>query len=189
MKFLLPFLLLSTLLPATGQREVSKILGRGLLAIVAGPSRIAEPDQSFAIDAIADSLTEHITFRPEGTAAATCDATGKDKIEWVGMVVKSIQEQPLTDADELNGITKRYFAKLSCRAHRAWDFKKNFWGEWQHRNHSLFPQGITLLSHGGKITAIPAPELRYFSPAPGPSLSGNQARSKRNALPRGMTAE
>ncbi len=184
-----PFLcLLFSMSIVSAQGDAGKLLGKGLLQAVAGLTPVPEQDNAEVLNATALLLMKHVTFRPDGTAASIFTLTGRQHVEWKGLVVKHITKVSLTEADRLNGIGKRYRVAFGCDAHRSWDSKKNAWGEWLPIGNVLFPSGITLDWKGQKWTADPSSRLNHFTPGPGPSISDGKGQKPQAAgLPAGMT--
>ena len=132
-------------------------------------------------------LSKHLTFRPDGTTSAVCIPSGRQQVEWKKFVVRSIQAQQVTEADRLNGISKRCVVCFSCDAHRSWESKKNEWGQWYPIGYMLFPGAINIEWKGGKWVAIETDQLKYFSPGPGQSVIAPKPGGNSQGLPPGMT--
>ncbi len=185
MRFSLVTLLMVTI--ASAQTDVGKILAQGLQSAITGLAPVPAKDQSDVLAVTTELLVKHVTFRPDGTQSAICTASGRQLAEWKGLVVRSITGQSVTEADRLNGISKRYLVGLSCDAHRTWDKKKNAWGQWYAIGNVIFPSAITVEWKGGKWVAVESDMMKHFIPGPGPSISDPKSGPKSNGLPPGMT--
>lgn len=179
------FLILAPL--ASAQNNVSKMLEQGLKDAVMTLTPVPAAEQQEVLSAAASLLAKHLTFRPDGTASATYHARSAWPVEWRKLVVRSINKQPVTDADRLNGITRRYLAILSCEACRDWKPGTTNWSEWRTTGFLYFPSAITVEEKGGVLTARGNTELPKFSPGPGPSITEKQPVGKKGDLPPGMT--
>lgn len=169
-----------------GQGDVSKILIQGLSGALTALEPVAESDKNVILAATAQVLSKHVTFRPDGTAAAVCTKLSKQHVEWTRLNVRNISKQDVTDADRLNGIFRRFFVSFGCDAHRTFDAKTSRWTEWKDIGYVLFPAGITLELQND--TWKPKSEsLDGFSPGPGPSVTARQTTTKDSGLPPGMT--
>jgi hypothetical protein len=178
------FLLLAT---ASAQTSVTKLLGQGVLRMVTGHAPVPAKDKAEILDATATLLTKHVTFRPDGTASAYYTQWGRHPVEWKKFVISHMSGQPITEADRLNGITKRYMVAFGCDAHRSWDTKNNTWGQWYASGNVTFPSGITFEWINGAWVTRVSPQLQYFTPGPGPSITEPKRAAKDADLPQGMT--
>lgn len=185
MRFIPVLLIMAATAP--GQTDVGKILEQGLQSAIAGLAPVSEPDQSAVLRATAEVLAKHLTFRADGTQTAVCTAAGNQQVEWKKLVVNSIIGLPITEADRLNGISKRYQANFSCDASRSWDAKTNAWGQWSPSGHVLFPSGIVVELKNGKWTAIESAQTKCFAPGPGGAVLALKREAKSDELPPGMT--
>lgn len=184
------FLLLLALLPLHAQVDVSKSLEEGMRGVVTGLAPVAAEDKTAVLAATAAMLSKHVTFRQDGSASATCAAPGvKQQVEWRKLVVRSISNQTVTDADRLNGISRRIFVSLDCDAHRRWDARKNAWTEWFPVGNPIFPRGITVEWKSGAWMALESNQMKWFLPGPGlPSVTREPIpKTKSPDLPPGMT--
>ena len=175
-----------TLSTVHGQGDVSKLLSQGLSGALAAFEPVAEVDKKAILTATAVILAKHVTFRPDGTAAAVCTKLGKTHVQWKRLVVRNITKQAVTDADRLNGITRRFLVSFGCDAHRTFDSKTNRWTEWMNTGYVLFPSGIEFEWKNGAWTQKPE-SLKDFSPGPGPSIADQKPVGKDSGLPPGMT--
>jgi hypothetical protein len=185
MRFL-PFLFL-ILASASAQTGVGKLLEQGMLQAVAGFSPVPAKDKADVLTATATLLSKHVTFRPDGTAAAYYTRSGRLAVEWKKLVVRNITSQAVTEADRLNGISRRYLVSLGCDAHRSWDTKSTAWGQWYAIGNVTFPAAISFEWINGAWTARESSQLKYFSPGPGPSIAEPKREGKDAGLPPGMT--
>lgn len=110
---------------ASAQTDAGKLLLQGLQSALAGLAPVPAEDQAAVLKTTAELLARHVTFRPDGTASAICTFSGRRQTEWKRLVVRSITAHPVTEADRLNGVSKRYLVGFSCDAHRSWDAKTN----------------------------------------------------------------
>jgi len=180
--------LLLTALCASGQNNVDRVLAAGLKQAVAGLTPIPETDRAEVVAATAALLAKHVTFRPDGTASSFSTATGsRQNLEWNGLAIKMIRTDALTEADKLNGFTKRYRAILGSTAVRRWDTKTNAWTAWSPTAHHLFPSSITVEWKNGTCTARGNEYLPKFSPGAGPSIADTSPAPAEKALPPGMS--
>ncbi|MES2981104.1 MAG: hypothetical protein V4727_02230 [Verrucomicrobiota bacterium] len=182
MKFISLCLLLS-FCPAFGQTSVSDLLSQGLKPDESKKPVVSAEDQKALVTATATLLSKHLTFRADGSASAFYSAAERQTVEWQKFVVFRIDSKPVSEADKLNGITKKYAVIFGCDANRTWDAKANRWGEWQPNGYADFPLGVVFHLKGGAWTAEAPDLLKYFSPGPGPSISDSKPK------PAGKTAE
>lgn len=183
---LLPFLLIC-LATASAQTGTTQLLAQGLQQAVAGLTPVPAKDKDDILAATATLLSKHLTFRPDGTASAYHTQSGRRPVEWKNFVVSHISNQAITEADRLNGISKRYLVAFDCDAHRTWDTKKNAWGEWLPIGNVTFPAGIYFEWKNGAWTAKGSFQLKYFIPGPGPAIAVPKREGKDAGLPPGMT--
>lgn len=174
--------------PAFGQTSVSDLLSQGLKPDESKKSVISVEDQKALVTATATLLSKHLTFRADGSASAFYSAAERQTVEWQKFVVFRIDSKTVSEADKLNGITKKYAVIFGCDANRAWDAKANRWGEWQPNGYADFPLGVVFQLKGGSWTPETPALLKYFSPGPGPSISESKPKpaGKANELPPGM---
>lgn len=185
-----PLLLLLCVLPtlASAQTNAAKILEQGLKQAVGLLKPLSDEERQAVLNATATLLTRHVTFRPDGTASATFHRDTPWPVEWRKLVVSGIHPRPVTDADRLNGITRRYLVALACDASRNWKPKATAWSEWTPTGFLYFPSAITIEESGGALTAKGNAELPRFVPGPGPAIQEKQPAGKpSNPLPPGMT--
>lgn len=171
----------------SAQTSVGNLLELGMKQAIAGLTPVPKEDKAEILKATADLLSKHLTFRPDGTASAFYTASGRRPVEWKGFVVRQITRQAVTEADRLNGISKRYLVGFSCDAHRSWDTRKNAWGPWYPIGNVTFPSGIHLEWKNGKWTPAESFQLKFFTPGTGPSIEEPKRSGKDAGLPPGMT--
>lgn len=189
MKFRAIYVCLSlSICPVFAQTSVDEFLAEGLKQVEANKSSISQEDQKALIAATAALLSKHMTFRADGTSSAYCTSGERVSVEWKKFVMRDIRAQSVTEADKLNGISKKYSVIFSCDAHRAWDHKTKRWGEWVAQGYSNFPLGVLFQLKNGVWNAESPPLIKYFSPGPGPSISDSKPKpaGKTNQLPPGM---
>jgi hypothetical protein len=174
-----------TLSAVHGQGDVSKLLSQGLSGALAAFEPVAEVDKKAILTATAVVLAKHVTFRPDGTATAVCTRLGKTHVEWKRLVVRNITKQAVTDADRLNGITRRFQVSFGCDGHRTFDSKTNRWTEWMNTGYVLFPAGIEFEWKSGAWT-LKSESLKGFNPGPGPYITDQKPAAKNAGLPPGM---
>jgi hypothetical protein len=180
--------LLLSLSPVFGQATVDEFLAEGLKKVAATKSTISQEDQKALITATSTVLAKHLTFRADGTTSTYFTLKERRAVEWKKFVIADIMDQAVTEADKLNGITKKYSVVFGCDAHRAWDMKTNRWGEWLAYGYSDFPLGILFQYKNGKWTPEMPGLLKHFAPGAGTSISQSVPKpaEKTNTLPPGM---
>ncbi len=173
---------------ATGaQTSISSILAQGLKDAAHTFKPVSDAEKQEVLTATAELLAKHLTFRPDGTASATLHLGKPQPVEWRKLVVDAIHSKALTDADRLNGITRRYHASLSCDASRSWQPAANTWSEWKPVGVLLFPAVIVVEEKNRVLTARGNDQLPKFMPGPGASVLQKQAAGTQDDLPPGMT--
>jgi hypothetical protein len=183
---LLPFLLLC-MATASAQSGTDNLLAKGLKQALAGHAPVPAKDKDAILAATSSLLAKHLTFRPDGTASAYYTQSGRCPVEWKNFVVRHITLQAVTEADRLNGISKRYLVAFDCDAHRTWDTKKSAWGEWLPIGNVTFPTAVVFEWKNGAWTAKESFQLKYFIPGPGPSIAEPKRQGNNAGLPPGMT--
>lgn len=183
---LVPFLFL-ILVSASAQTGANHLLPQGLQQAVAGLAPVPAKDKADVLDATATLLAKHVTFRPDGIASAYYTESGRRPVEWKNFVVRHITLQAVTEADRLNGISKRYLVGFGCDAHRSWDTKSNTWGQWYPIGNVTFPAGIYFEWKNEAWTAAESFQLKFFTPGPGPSILESKTNPKSDGLPPGMS--
>lgn len=180
--------MLLTFCPAFGQNSVSEVLAEGLKPVAATKMSIPQEDQNALVTETATLLAKHITFRADGTSSSYYTLGDRRAVEWKKFVVVEIVTKSVTEADKLNGVSKKYSVVFGCDAHRAWDTKSNRWGEWLAHGLSEFPLGVVFQFKNGTWIAEQPALLKYFTPGPGPSISESKPKpaGKTNSLPPGM---
>ncbi len=172
---------------AIAQTPISRILEQGLKNAVQTFNPVSDAAKQEVLTATAALLAKHVTFRPGGTASATVHLGKPQPVEWRKLVVDAIHSQALTDADRLNGITRRYHASLGCDASRTWQPSTNSWSEWKPVGILLFPSAIVVEEKNQILSARGNDQLPKFMPGPGASVLEKQPTGTKNDLPPGMT--
>lgn len=172
---------------ASAQTDASKLFGLGLKQAVSGLKPLPASEQKEVLGAVAALISKHVTFRSDGVAAATYHQTSPWPIEWRKLAVNGIHPQALSDADRLNGITRRYYASLGCDASRNWKPQSTAWSEWSPTGFVLFPSVIVVEEKNGVLSAKGNTELPKFFPGPGSSSIEKVQGDRSNPLPPGMT--
>jgi hypothetical protein len=162
--------------PVFGQATVEDFLAEGLKKSAATKLMVSHEDQKALVTATSTVLVKHLTFRADGTTSSYHTLQDRRSVEWKKFVIADIKDQAVTQADKLNGITKKYSVEFGCDAHRAWDMKTNRWGEWHAYRYSDFPLSILFQYKTGKwIPEMPG-LLKHFAPGAGP-LFRNRCQS------------
>lgn len=183
----IPILLLLLASAACGQTNVSKLLQQGLKDAAVSLAPVPDAEKKEVLTATAMLLAKHVNFRADGIATSTYNGTSAWPVEWGKLVVSSITSRPLNDADRLNGITRRYYASISCDACRDWKPKATAWSEWRQSGFILFSSVVVVEEKNGVVTARGNNELPKFTPGPGPSVVEKQSPGKKDDLPPGVT--
>ena len=161
---------------------------QGIRQAISGVTPIPEAENAAILKATTDLLAKHVTFRPDGTASSYYTTGGSRRpTEWKNFVVGRISAQAVTEADRLNGISKRYLVRFRCDAHRTWDIKTNMWGQWNPIGNVTFPSAISFGWKNGAWTAAESPQLKFFTPGPGAAVTEPKRSGKDAGLPPGMT--
>jgi hypothetical protein len=182
-----PTLLLLLASVACGQTNVSKLLEQGLTEAATSLTYVPADEKKVVLTTTATLLAKHVTFRPDGTASSTYHGSAQWPVEWRKLVVRMITKQAVSDADRLNGVTRRYHASLACEACRDWKPGTTAWSEWRQFGFVQFPFAIIVEEKNGVLTARGNAQLPKFSPGPGPSIMDKQTPAKNDGLPPGMT--
>jgi hypothetical protein len=172
---------------ASAQTDASKLLADGLKQAVAGLAPVPETDKAAVLAATTGLLAKHITLRSDGSASAYYTMSARRPVEWRKFVVTNILTNPVTEADRLNGITKRYIIAFGSEAHRQWDTKTNTWGQWRPNGTVIFPAAVSFEWKGGAWVARESTQLKYFVPGPGESVIRPERAGNDAGLPPGMS--
>lgn len=184
----LPIVLLLLLVSAAcGQTNVSKLLEQGLKSAVAALTPIPDAEKQEVLTATATLLSKHVKFHPDGTASSIYHGGSPWRVEWRKLVVQTITKQAVSEADRLNGLTRRYLVGLACDACRDWKPNTTAWSEWRQVGFIQFPTAIVVEERNGVLTARGNANLPKFSPGPGPSITDKQVPARGDGLPPGMT--
>jgi hypothetical protein len=109
-------------------------------------------------------LASSIDLREDGTARTTHQVGDfSTRIELKGLTVREIVKLPVTEADAVKGITRRFHVKLACQAHRIWDGPMVAWSEWRESGYGFFPSTVVIEDVNGTLQAS-ARRLKDFSP-------------------------
>ncbi|MCW1886956.1 hypothetical protein OKA04_19610 [Luteolibacter flavescens] len=131
---------------------------------VAKPAAMRANEHREVTSASASLLAGALNFRPDGTAHATHKVGNfSTRVELKDLSLQEIIKQPVTKEDQAKGITRRYHAKLVCRAHRIWEGSQARWSEWRSSSYGFFPSTIVVEEVNGKLVAS-ARRLTDFSP-------------------------
>jgi hypothetical protein len=175
------------LVSASAQTSTSKLLAQGLQKSFFSLAPVPAKDKADVLDATATLLAKHVTFRPDGIASAYYTESGRRPVEWKNFIIAHISAQAVTEADRLNGISKRYLVGFGCDAHRSWDTKSNTWGQWYPIGNVTFPSATSFEWKNEAWTAAESFQLKFFTPGPGPSILESKTNPKSDGLPPGMS--
>lgn len=184
MKNLAALLLLASF--AHGQTDVSVLLGKAMRDAAASHQPIPQAEQKQVTTLAAELLAKHVTIRPDGSASAVYQRSGNWYVEWRGFTIRRVDRAPVSDADRLNGITKRYHVVIGAEAHRDWPPKGQGWSEWRSGGFILFPSAIVVEETNGTWRATGNSRLPVFMPGSG-SATVQRPASTEPGLPAGMT--
>ena len=180
------FLLLALICPVSAQTDSQRLVKQSIYQAASLFAPIPQHEKTAVLKCAAELLAKHVTSRPDGTSSAICTFSGRRQVEWKRLEWQDVRAQAITEADRLNGASKRYLASLSCDAHRSWDAKKNVWGRLQPINDPCFPAAIVVGQKGGTWFAVESDMMKHYIPGPGPSITRLKADAKDDGLPPGM---
>jgi hypothetical protein len=149
---------------------------------------IPEAEQKQVIAVAAELVAKHVAIRPDGSASAVyrqSPQSGNWYVEWQGLGIRRVNRAPGTDADRLNGITKRYHVAIGCTAHRDWSPGRQGWSEWRPSGFVLFPSAIVVEEVHGACKASGGSQLPAFMPGSGAATVQRPAPQE-SGLPPGM---
>ncbi|MCW1926197.1 hypothetical protein OKA05_26805 [Luteolibacter arcticus] len=127
-------------------------------------SKMRLTEQREVMSASTALLAGTLDIRQDGTARATHQlGSFSTRIEFKDLTVHEITKVPLTEADAAKGITRRYHAKLACKAHRIWDGPMVAWSEWRENGYGFFPSTVVVEEVNGTLQAS-AKRIKDFSP-------------------------
>lgn len=131
-------------------------------APAAGAIRYSEEQEVIA--ASSALLAASVDLREDGTARTTHQiGQFSNRIELKGLAIDGILRAPLSEADRKKGVSRRYIAHISCKAHRIWDGPMLTWSEWREKGYGFFPSSIVVEEINGALNAH-AKRLTDFSP-------------------------
>lgn len=156
---LLSIALLATALPLPGQEEKTTPV-----EAVTATSSMRVSEQKEVIATSSALLVTSVDLRDDGTARTT-HQIGKfsTRIELIGLGIAEIEKTPVSQADRQKGISRRYVARIACKAHRIWDGPMVTWSEWRENSYGFFPSSIIVEEINGALSAH-AKRLANFSP-------------------------
>ena len=180
-------LLLAASLAASAQTDVAGLLARGLRQAAAGVTTLPAAEEKKVLDAVTARLRKHLTFRRDGTATATFRSGANWHVEWRAFTVRRIRLQAHSEADRLNGVTRRYHVSFGVEAHRFWKPDAVTWSPWHAGGFGYFPPGMEVEESGGILKARDHDILEKFSPGPGDPVQAKGTTKGETPLPPGMT--
>jgi hypothetical protein len=180
-------LLLAASLAAAAQTDVVDLLARGLRDAAAGLAPLPAAEEKKVLDTIRSRLEKHLAFRRDGTATATYRSSSNWHVEWRAFSVRRITPMAVSEADRLNGITRRYLVSLGGDAHRFWRPTATSWSPWHAGGFGYFPPALEVQESGGTLTIRQSDALDKFSPGPGDPVREKTTSKEKNPLPPGMT--
>ena len=191
MRFALLFSLLFSTLPTAAQIDAGDLLKRGLTNAWVGSTRVSAAEQKEVLEALSKRLKTSIAVKTDGSATSNFkigDSASPYKVEWKGFTVRAIRRQSVTEADQLNGITQRYFVMLGATASRYWDRGANDWTKWKNGGHVHFPSGVFIERLNGKLQVKESTQLGWYSsPSPPRTTVRKPAGPREQGLPPGVT--
>jgi hypothetical protein len=187
MRFLPLLLIALGSVSAPAQTDAGKLLTQGLKQAAAGHAPVPEKDKAAILATTTRLLAKHITLRADGSASAYYTMSSRRTVEWRKFVVTNILTNPVTEADRLNGITKRYLVAFGSEAHRMWDTKTNTWGQWRPNGTVTFPAAVAFEWKGGAWVPRESAQLKFFVPGPGESVIRPERPGQDAGLPPGMS--
>ncbi len=176
-------LIMALSLPAAAQSIIPDMLGQGILPAVEGIKTAPEEDKNMVLHVAGSFLSRHITFRPDGTAAAIFNNGSPCPVEFKKLVVTRIRFRLVPDRDPLKSPTRRFIVCLAYEAHREWKPGATGWTDWQTTEFSFFPRAIIVEGKDRAWGTRRNEPLVKFTPAPGPSILDRLSEG----LPPGIT--
>lgn len=109
-------------------------------------------------------LAASVDLREDGSARTTHQVGQfSNRIELMGLGISEIVKIPVSQADHQKGISRRYLARITCKAHRIWDGPMIAWSEWRENGYGFFPSSVVVEEINGTLSAH-AKRLTDFSP-------------------------
>ena len=159
---LLSTLLLATVLPLSGQTTGDAQGGK--VEMVTATSNMRFSEEQEVIAASSALITTSVDLREDGSARCTHQiGTFSTRIEFRGLNIHEIVKVPVTAEDKQQGISRRYIARLVCKAHRIWDGPMLAWSEWRENGYGFFPSTVVVEEVHGELKAR-ANHIADFSP-------------------------
>jgi hypothetical protein len=122
------------------------------VVIAAAPVQTLETEKVLAASQLL--LGASVALSEDGIARATHHLGGfETALELRGLMVREIVSAVLSDEDRSNGVTRRYHAQVSYKAHRVWDEPMGIWTEWRENGYGFFPTQVVVEEVGGTLTA------------------------------------
>jgi len=148
--------------PLFAQSQIVDILKSGLSETIKQHQPLSAAEKKEVLTVVSGALTKRVKFRTDGLVSAVCSSTRR-YVQWKGLVVRDIRPGHLSNADKLNGISRRYSVTFGSAAHRTWDSKSNAWTKWHNSGYSLFPSGVTVEEKNSRLVVI-STSLERFTP-------------------------
>lgn len=180
-------LLLAATLGAAAQTDVIDLLARGLRQAAVGITPLPADEEKQVLEAVTARFQKHLTFRSDGTAAATYRSRENSHVEWRAFTVRRITAQAPSAADRLNGVTRRYRVSFGAEAHRTWTPQASTWSAWHVGGFGYFPPALEVEEVGGILRLRQNPALDKFTPGPGDPVRTKAPSKENTPLPPGMT--
>jgi hypothetical protein len=160
MKHALLFLaLLATALPLSAQGGKTAPADATLATAT---MRLSEEKEVLA--ASSALLAASVDLRDDGTARTTHEiGQFSNRVELRGLGISGIMKAPVSATDLQKGISRRYIARITCKAHRIWDGPMVAWSEWRENSYGFFPSSVIVEEINGTLRAH-AHLLTNFSP-------------------------
>lgn len=155
-------LLLALALPLSAQ--VGKAAPAAPVEVIDAASTMRLSEQKEVLAASIALLGASLDFRGDGTARTTHQVGNfSTRIELMGLTVSQIVKASVSTEDRQKGISRRYIAYLTCKAHRLWDGPMVSWSEWRDKGYGFFPSSLIVEEIDGALTAR-AKRIEDFSP-------------------------
>ena len=121
-----------------------------------------------------EQLGRMVQRKPDGSAKAL-HRSGRDEtwVEWRNLRVVSVRDAGVSNADEINGVTRRYYCEIMSEAHRVWNPDTISWSSWQPGGYEPFPWRVEVSWQGGVWIARADHDGQFIAPGGGGSRSGD----------------